>query len=269
MSTLLRRFMDLNAFQELGFTLNEAKIYLQIVEQGHGKPYLLASRFRLPRSTVYSALESLEKKLLIHSSKLKSATVYYPNRLEMLRELFADEEMKLQHKKSLSAEITRELRSILKLKNFSGPKIEFYQGQSEVEKFLFNNLLIWKESILATELSTWGYQDHSFVELFKRWIKECWKVIHVEAGIPGRILSNSSDVERMLKGKVPKREVRVLTANMSFESSFWVMGEFVILIMTRKNPVYAVQIHDSLLAKNLRQVFKFMYDAAIPIDNMR
>lgn len=253
--------MDINAFQELGFTINEAKIYIHIIEHGYGKPYLLATKFNLPRSTVYSALESLEKKNLIRSEKNKSTTTFYPNRPEMLQELFAIEEQRLKRKKTLSAEITKELKSILKLDNFSAPKIEFHQGQLDVEKFLFNNLEIWRDSILTNDSSTWGYQDHSFVELYKRWIKECWKVLHVEAKIPGRILSNSADIERQLKGKVPRREVRVLNPKVSFESSFWVMGEFVILIMTRKNPIYAIQIHDSLLAKNLREVFKFLYNS--------
>ncbi len=110
--------------------------------------------------------------------------------------------------------------------------------------------------------STWGFQDHAFVSHFRSWLKEAWKLIHEKAGIPGKILSNQSDIERSLRGKIPRREVRVLGDEFNFQSSFWVMGDYVVLIMTRESPMYAFQIHDALLAGSLRLIFRHLYDQA-------
>lgn len=56
--------------------------------------------------------------------------------------------------------------------------------------------------------------------------------------------------------------MRVLGDEISFESSFWVMGDFVVLIMTRERPIYAIQIYDALLAANLRLIFQLLYKNA-------
>jgi hypothetical protein len=89
-----------------------------------------------------------------------------------------------------------------------------------------------------------------------------WRVLHVEAHIAGRILSHSSSTERQLKSRIPLREVRYLPGHYQFESSTWVMGDYVVVIMTRTEPFYALQIREPALANNLRTVFRILYESS-------
>jgi hypothetical protein len=44
------------------------------------------------------------------------------------------------------------------------------------------------------------------------------------------------------------------------------MGDYVVLIQMRKEPIYASQFHDPLLAANLRMVFNQLYEQAEAIE---
>ncbi|MCB0332359.1 MAG: hypothetical protein KDD55_02600, partial [Bdellovibrionales bacterium] len=91
-------------------------------------------------------------------------------------------------------------------------------------------------------------------------------VLHQEAKIQGQILSNISETESKLSGQIPRREVRVLDPSIEFSSSIWIMGDFIIMIMTRNEPYYAFQLHDSVFAGNLREVFQHLYSRGQIID---
>lgn len=257
--------MDLNAFYNLGFTRNEASVYLSLVEQGRSPAHLLAKRLKLPRSTIYSVLAVLQQRKLVRAEKVRGATHFRVDSPDDLLHNLQEEEKKIRERQYAATSLVQELKQIFQSSAVQSPRVEFFEGKTKVERFLFDNLDRWTDSMLRTDKSTWGYQDHTFVQMFPAWIKRAWQVIHERAGIPGRILSNRSAIEQSLRGKIPRRQVRVLGSDINFESSFWVMGEYVILIMTREDPIYAFQIHDRLLAANLKAVFHHLYDQAAEV----
>lgn len=252
--------MDLNGFLELGFSHNESRVYVALVESGKLSAHALSKKLQLPRSTVYSVLNALEGKGLLRREPIRGTISFRVDNPEDLIELIAREERAVAQRKTAAKRLAAELRPMFRSKSYQAPKVEFYEGRERVEKFLNAYLPIWAESIRSCDGSTWGYQDHTFVTQFSRWIERCWQVLHVDHQIPGRILSNRSDIERTLRGKVPRREVRVLGREFDFKSSIWVMGEYVILILSREPPIVAFQIHNSTLADNLRPVFRFLYE---------
>ena len=254
--------MDLDRFQKLGFSKNEVLVYLQLAEHGRCGAQRLAKQLRLARSTVYSVLDALERQKLVVKVPIARKTLYYIGNPKGLSDLIADEESRLIERKNLAAELVAEIAPLVRHGGYEMPKVEFFEGHKKVEKFLNDQLLKWRDSILRYDKSTWGYQDHSSVEQFKAWFKRAWQVLHVDAGIDGRILSNHSSVEKILKGKIQRREVRTLASAVNFESTIWVMGDYVIVIMTRRTPVYAFQIHEPLLASSLRVLFKILYNLA-------
>lgn len=252
--------MSINSLISLGLSLNESRIYLILVECGKLSAYAIAKRTKLPRSTVYSVLGTLEEKSLIRQEQVRGVFAYRVDNPEDLFSLLEREERMLTERRKTAKVVVQELCQRFKSKSYQPPRLEFYEGKERVEKFLDANLPIWIESILECDRSTWGYQDHTFVSEFNPWIKRCWKVMHEDNQISGRILSNRSDIERSLRGRIARREVRVLGEEFSFKSSIWIMGEFVISILTREPPIIAYQIHNRTLADNLRLVFRFLYE---------
>ena len=231
--------MDFSQLEQLGFTKNESLIYLLLAERGRMPAQILAQSCKMPRSTVYSVLASLEGRGLVRPEKLRGATFFRAREPEAISDWLQEDARKIRDRQIVAKSVIQDLKKIFRSGPSSAPKLEFVEGKAKVERFLDENLLRWKECILAKDRSTWGFQDHTFVELFQPWLKRAWKSLHEDGGIAGRILSNRSEVEKKLKGKIRLREVRVLGQAFDFESSMWVMGDYVVLIMTRKAPFYA------------------------------
>lgn len=255
-------FMDFNQFQKLGFSNNEVLVYLFLVENGENSAHTLAKQLHLPRSTVYSVLDALEIRQLVGKKNRKRATHYVAHNPAALTDSIEKKQKQLREQHSIAKSLIDEISPLIKHPSYELPKVEFFEGATKVERFLFDNLERWRDSILRHDESTWGYQDHTLIEQFPKWFKRAWQVLHIDAGITGKILSNRSSIEKSLRGKISKREVRVLGKNLSFESSTWVMGDYVVVAMTRRAPMYAFQIHEPLLAANLRLLFQNLYENA-------
>ena len=216
----------------------------------------------MARSTVYSVLDTLRNKGLAVSAERGKTTTFSVASAETLLAALSAEERQMQAKRTAVEVVAQELSKLAAQDTQELPRFKYVVGRKKLEAFLYENLPRWRESILRHDRSTWGYQDHTFVEQFEEWLAHAWKVLHVDAGIKGSILSNRSSVEKRLRGRVPKREVRFLGSNLQFESTTWVMGDYVIIIVTRKSPMYAVQIFEPALATNQRVLFQQLYREA-------
>jgi hypothetical protein len=74
------------------------------------------------------------------------------------------------------------------------------------------------------------------------------------------LLSNKSPTEKKLKNKIAKREIRHVPKNFEFSSTIWVLGDYVITIMTRQKPHYAFVLKDSVFAANQRLIFQLLWE---------
>lgn len=257
--------MELNAFEALGLSRNDTRVYLSLMEQGNSSAHSIARKLQLPRTTVYSILESLQTRNLVSKQKKRGVSSFRVENPDELLGIIRRRETALEEQRRLAQELVRNLRGLYRGGSSHAPRMEYIEGKVKVERFLDSNLLTWAQSMRALQTTTAGFQDHTFVEMFRPFIKRLWKVIHEDHKIPGRILSNVSSTEKALGGKIPRREVRVLGPEFDFRSSLWVMGDYVILIQTREDPIYASQFNDPLLAANLRLVFSFLYNQARPV----
>lgn len=61
---------------------------------------------------------------------------------------------------------------------------------------------------------------------------------------------------KILKKKFPRREIRFWEASEDFTATTWILGNYVVMIVAQEHPHYLVEIHDAVLSRNLREVFK-------------
>lgn len=243
--------------QQLGFNQKQIAIYLAILENGKILPSNLAKITGINRTTVYAVTKELINKGVVIED-LAGKTAYLvalpPSNLSTLAQR---EERELQNKKILIDQAIGELQELSKNTKYSVPKITFIYEQ-DLEDFLYKQSPIWNESILKTDGIWWGFQDPSFVESYQKWIDWYWKK-SVPKTLKLQLLTNLSDIEKKMVNADFQQRVMKFWNNNDFTASTWINGDYLVLIQTQKKPFYLVQIHDKLMAYNMREIFKAIW----------
>lgn len=246
--------------KKLGLNDKEIRVYITLLKSGKTKPSVLATMTKLNRPTLYSVAKSLLAKGIIAEDFGAKSLQFVPLPPESLKQITEQSKRELKEKENLIKKAVAELSLISAQKAYPVPKIRFIE-ENNLEKFLFANLVKWQKQVIDSDGIWWGFQDHSFVENFQKWINASWqtkesKNEHYKA----QVFTNESKIEAKIKGKYPKqkRNMRFLKEQ-NFTATVWVCGDFLITIATHQHPFYAFEIHDKLLAQNMRGMFKKLW----------
>ncbi|MDP1884471.1 MAG: helix-turn-helix domain-containing protein [Candidatus Moranbacteria bacterium] len=244
--------------KNLGLNDKEIKVYLALFKSGKVKPSVLAKITQLNRATLYSVAGSLLSKGII-AEDISSKSLHYaplpPGTLEKILERMRRE---IKDKEVLIKKAIGELNLITAEKLYPVPKIIFIE-EDGLEKFLFDNLVKWSKAVVGSGGIWWGFQDHSFVENYEKWIDASWETSYAK-NFYGQIFTNESEIEKKQNKKYfkRKRSVRFMDG-LNFTTSIWVAGDYLIMINTRQHPFYLVEIYDAALAGNMREMFKRLW----------
>lgn len=238
--------------EQLGFSDKEIRVYLEVLKQGKATPARIAKTTGINRSTVYAVSEELLEKGVIFKEVGQKIVHLVAKPVDELEILCDEDKRRLERKKKIVQEAVQELERYPKNIRYSVPKIRFVE-EDDLEDFLHKRMEEWNKSARTVDGSCWGFQDHSFAENFQKWITWAWKTYHLKVNL----LSNQSEIEQTLKKAYDeKREIRFWEKELDFTASTWINGDYVVIIVTRQQPFYAVEINDKVLAHNLREVFK-------------
>ena len=244
--------------QKLGFNDKEIEIYLVILEHAKIAPADVSKITGINRTTVYSTGKELVKKGLIVED-LGGSVMYYvanpPKSLGLLAEM---EQRELAQKKKLIDSAIEELEVLPKAKQYAIPKIRFVD-EDDLENHLYTQVSKWNENMMKVDTTWWGFQDHSFAENFEKWIEWYWS--NAPKTIDLKLLSNESDIEQQMKRKkITERVIRFWKKDIDFTATTWVIGDYTIVINTQKRPYYMIELYDKLVAHNMREVFKNLWE---------
>ena len=242
--------------KQLGFSDKEIQIYLAILQHGKATPVEIARATKINRSTVYNIADGLAEKGIIAQDlggKIKYLVARPP---KDLTEIVGKEKKKLDEKQKLIDSAIQELQVFTKDTKYSVPKIVFI-GDEDLENYLYKQSPTWNESILKKDktFTWWGFQDRHFVSHYEEWIDWYWESCPSSKDVSLKLLSNES-AEEIKSKKFPRRKIKFFNASEDFTGTIWINGDYVIMIVCAKRPHYLVEIHDELLAHNLRSVFK-------------
>jgi len=245
--------------KQLKFSDKETEVYLAVLAQGKVTPADVAKITNINRTTVYSIAQGLIKKGVI-AQDLGGRTRYLvalpPKDLD---KIVKKQEKQLKQKKAIINKAIKELAKLSQNTQYSIPKIVFIT-ENDLENYLYKQSPIWNESILKSDKTAtwWGFQDHSFVVHYEKWIDWYWQ--RAPAKLCVRLLSNKSEIEEtMQKKKYLRREIKFWSKT-NFTASTWVCGDYVIMVITKQRPHYLVEIHDVVLAHNMRELFCGIWD---------
>jgi predicted transcriptional regulator len=247
--------------KELGFSDKEVSVYLAILENGKILPATVSAITNIKRPTVYAIGKELIKKGVITQDLEGSGGYYVALPPQHLNSIVEREERDIQRKKKSIKEAIAELESVPRSKSYSVPKMRFIE-EYNVKDFLYSQTPVWEESMIRTgDLTWWGFQDHTFLETkdYQDWIDWYWK--RSPKTLDLKMISNDSDIEQKMKEKnYERRAIKFWNDDFRFTATNWVIGEYVVLLMSQHRPHYLVEIHDSVYSKNMREVFRNLWN---------
>ncbi len=238
---------------KLGFGEKEIKIYLTILQNGKITPANISLLTKINRTTVYSITKELLERGVIKEdlgSEQRYLLAVPPQEWDVL---IKKEEKKLVEKKNLMEETIKELGKFAEHTKYAVPKIVFV-AEEDIENHLYKQTPVWNKSILQYDKVWWGFQDASLVRYFETWIDWYWQSECSEK-IEVKLVSNES-AENLKKKKFSKRHIKFWKEGKDFTATTWISGDYVIMVVTSVRPHYLVEIYDTVLAHNLREVFK-------------
>jgi predicted transcriptional regulator len=253
--------MDLSVLEPLDLNKNEIALYKAVLKAGQLTPAEIAKQTGMKRPTAYNVARSLvEKGLLIEDSTKRPAVFLLADPDQVLTQI-VKEKRQLAEREEMYKKIAAEISKATASKQYVVPTVRFVE-ESKIEDFLKKNAPVWDETALTSgEITWWGFQDHTFVEAFGKWIQWYWLRWNEKMDL--KLLSNGAkaEVEFAKKNKhLNRRNIKFWGEALDFYSTTWIVGDYVIMINTRTKPFYLVEIHDKLMAHDQREVFRNLWE---------
>ena len=241
----------------LGINDTEAEVYLTVLKAGIVSHTEVANLSGIKRTTVYSAAKELVTRGLIAedlSQKVARLTAIAPKNLTTILD---NQLRQIEERKKLIQPLIEALNKEAGSTQYPVPKIQFIT-QEDISRFFFQQTPTWNESAKTVDSTWWGYQDPTFVENYLDWIEVFWKQPSAKE-VYAKLLSNEADIEKVVT-QHPQREIRPWASVKQFTATTWIVGDYVIMVVTNRSPHYLIEIHDPLMAHNLREFCKGVWN---------
>lgn len=239
----------------LGLTQKEAQVYIAIQKQGRTAPADLAEITKINRTTVYSVAKELLNKGIIVEDLGSPKRELLATPPQELRKLIDQELNAIKQRESFLDEAIKSIKSIAADATYPVPRIQFIK-EDRLESFLYERTPVWDKSIVERGGEYLGFQEPIFVEKFEDWIDWYWS--QAPATIQLTLLSakNSEAESRVSSKGYDRRQIIFWKNTVTFNTTTWVMGDYVVMFVLSTSPNYLVEIYDQRFAENQRILFK-------------
>ena len=175
---------------------------------------------------------------------------------ENIEKIFDKEEKSLSEKKNVAHDLAAQLSLLSKSQNYSIPHIKVVE-ESDLNEYLYKQYKIWAKSGELNDNIWWGFQDHSFTLNYKKFIEWSWRVGPKDLKV--RFLTNEEEVEKEMQNKFSERRTMFWKDSL-YDASLWIIGEYIIMVKSREKPHYLIEINDAVLARNMKEPFRGIWD---------
>ena len=244
--------------QKLGLNPTEIEVYLTILSLGKATPALISRDAGIKRPTVYAAAGELVRRGIVIED-LGGRSKYFAASPGDLKKLVVSEKQRILEEEETVNLLMPDLLAISANASSPAPHIQ-YVREEELKDFFYRQSPIWNESMLFTrETSWWGYNSRDLTEhkFIRDWIDHYWKLAPQKIDL--HLFSPEHPGEKELqKNDYPRRHIKYW--NNEYEASQWVMGDYIVMVVTGQTPQYAIQIKDRLMAESLRRTYRQMWN---------
>lgn len=240
----------------LGLSEKEVLLYLTVIKSKQITAAGIAKKTKLKRTTVYAVLDKLLARRLIAKKPETKIDTFYPLPTESFGTMFAKDESALLKKKELAKRASLELAQFGANAVFSIPKTTFVPEEDFVD-FSYANTEKWNASMAQYDNTLWGFSTPTYIEEFTEYVE--WWSKKTENTLNLKLFSARTKTELELSKKYPHREIKVWPGK-KFDTSLTVQGDYVIIEHTNTQPFYLIEIFDKVLAENMREMFKVIWN---------
>lgn len=243
--------------QELGFNKTQIEVYLCVLSRGRATPALISKDTGIKRPTVYAAAIELIKQGIVNED-IAGKSKYLTASTKDFEQLIAVKKQQLVQQELLATSLLPELKELARSAHSPIPKI-LYCSESELTDFLYKQSPVWNQSMIDTgETSWWGYNSADLIkQKFARdWIVDYWKTAPRKIDL--HLFSPEHEEEKELKKKVNERR-NIKNWSEENGATLWIVGDYIVMLVTNQKPQYAIQIKDRLMADSLRRTYRKLW----------
>jgi predicted DNA-binding transcriptional regulator len=244
--------------QKLGFSKTEAEIYLYILSQGRVSPAIVSKDTGIKRPTVYAAASELVRKGVV-TEDLGGRSKYLTASPNDLEKLVIAEKQRVLEEEVLVDSLLPELKALSQSAQSPIPRIR-YVRESDLKDFFYKQTSVWNQSMLDTrETSWWGYNSIDLTEqkFVREWIDHYWRTSPKKIDL--HLFSPEHEGEKKIQ-KIDYGRRHIKYWNEEHHASQWILGDYIVTLVTNQKPQYSIQIKDRLMAESLRRIYRRLWN---------
>lgn len=236
-----------NQLKKLGFTENEAGVYLASLRVGNARASRIAEEARLPKSTVQDTLTTLHKRGFVSRYKNKNRYHYSPSDPEVISSW-------MDRNKSVLDDLLPKLKSI-QYSSKQQPTVRSYfdkRGFIAVEREILSEA---KELLLISPA-------HDLDILLPEYFSQLM-IKRLKHNIPARILIKESPVADKVKSFDPiaQHETRTIHPPAPFDSILLIWGKKVAAV-SLNDKISIVVLEDENITRMIKSLFEILWSSA-------
>jgi HTH-type transcriptional regulator, sugar sensing transcriptional regulator len=249
--------MNEQKLEEIGFTRNEARVYLALLSLGTTSSKAIIEKTSLHRQLVYDALDRLIEKGLVSFISEAKRKYFKASDPENLLDIFNKKAQEIEKQKKEFSIMIKELKE-LQEKHLEEQGAEVFRGKKGINSLL-NDMLKQKKEILtiaSSEVTAEAFRYHAEFNLPK------FHLIREKNKTPLKIIFSEEMKDRARKlNKLKFTESKVLPKEFTSNSSTNIYGEKVSIILWGAQP-FGILIKSKELALNQKKHFELLWKIA-------
>lgn len=242
----------ITALKKYGLSEEEAAIYLALLKCIESPVYALARTTRIPRTTVYTALEKLKAQGLVLAFKKNNVLYYTPESPKKLIYL-------LQEKESLITELLPEMQALIDSSEIK-PTVKIYEGKEGVQTVREDIIEVLSR---AAHRELLAIANDSFYKILPKYFPHSVER-RADLGIQARLILPSSERQNphysSLANKKALREVRFLPPRVVHRCSINIYANKIAFFSLKEEEMISVILESPTISDMFKQFFQFNWD---------
>lgn len=243
----------------VGMSRRKAKVYLAVLEIENVHSEMIGKRCGLEDAYVEKILLELKTEWFVkdnwHEAEERRYFAQCPEKI-------------IENYHSKMERLQKFLPRFLAVKKKFAPSsrcVTVY-GKEAIRKMLYDNCMLWTDSIAQGDQTWRGFQDERFLNHYRDRVERYYGK-HI-VGQRKCVFSNRGPVENEIWKRLLKknnRAMKELPDDVRFKSTTRVLGEYVVIVNCNQREHYAVQIYDPDLSQNMRTMLRVMREVVEPL----
>lgn len=243
---------------QIGFTGNESRVYLELLQIGARPVSLLAKRLLMNRTSVWSTLKTLEQKGVISSYSVRKTQYFVANDPNFLIGYVDRKCRAFDYYRDKLISVIPQFRGVSDNFVFHRPVVAFFDGIEGVKQVLYDFFKANCDKRGYISLDKFFLEDNNFSDFFKESLKKktskSFKII----------LPNFDEIRKIFNFKNKNVEILCLDKidfGKLFENEMAIYNDKVCILNLQKGAEYAIVIESQKTADMHKTIFDMVWNS--------